>query len=67
MDININEEICKKYGLDVSEVLAVLLIKTCNDISRLFKICNWETQDHVIAFETYEVRESEIDDMFKDM
>lgn len=38
MDININEEICKKYGLDVSEVLAVLLIKTCNDIPKLFSI-----------------------------
>lgn len=36
MDININEEICKKYGLDVSEVLAILLIKTCNDIPKLF-------------------------------
>ena len=38
MDININEEICKQYGLDVSEVLAVLLIKTCNDIPKLFSI-----------------------------
>lgn len=38
MDININEEVCKKYGLDVSEVLAVLLIKTCNDIPKLFSI-----------------------------
>ena len=38
MDININEEICKKYGLDVSEVLAVLLIKTCNNIPKLFSI-----------------------------
>ena len=38
MDININEEICKKYGLDVREVLAVLLIKTCNDIPKLFSI-----------------------------
>ena len=38
MDININEEICKKYGLDVSEVLAVLLIKTCDDIPKLFSI-----------------------------
>ena len=38
MDININEEICKKYGLDISEVLAVLLIKTCNDIPKLFSI-----------------------------
>lgn len=36
MDININEEICKKHGLDVSEVLAILLIKTCNDIPKLF-------------------------------
>lgn len=38
MDININEEICKKYELDISEVLAVLLIKTCNDIPKLFSI-----------------------------
>ena len=38
MNININEEICKKYGLDVSEVLAVLLVKTCNDIPKLFSI-----------------------------
>lgn len=38
MDININEEICKKYGLDVSEILAVLLVKTCNDIPKLFSI-----------------------------
>ena len=38
MNININEEICKKYGLDISEVLAVLLIKTCNDIPKLFSI-----------------------------
>lgn len=38
MDININEEICKKYGLEVNEVLAVLLIKTCNDIPKLFSI-----------------------------
>lgn len=37
-----------------------------NDISKLFEICNWETQDHVFAFEAYEIRESEIDDMFKD-
>ena len=38
-----------------------------NDISKLFEICNWKTQDHVIAFETYEIRESEIEDMFKDL
>lgn len=38
MDININEEVCKKYGLDISEVLSVLLIKTCNDIPKLFSI-----------------------------
>ena len=38
MNININEEICKKYGLDISEVFAVLLIKTCNDIPKLFSI-----------------------------
>lgn len=38
-----------------------------NDISKLFEICNWETQDHVYAFETYGIRESEIEDMFKDI
>lgn len=38
MDININEKICKKHGLDISEILAVLLIKTCNDIPKLFNI-----------------------------
>ena len=38
-----------------------------NDISKLFRICNWETQDHVFAFEAYGIRESEIDDMFNDV
>ena len=38
-----------------------------NDISKLFEICNWETQDHVFAFETYEIRESEIEEMFKNL
>lgn len=38
-----------------------------NDISKLFEICKWETQDHVFAYEVYEVRESEIEDMFKDL
>lgn len=38
-----------------------------NDISKLFEICNWKTQDHVLAYEVYEIRESEIEDMFKDL
>lgn len=38
-----------------------------NDISKLFEICKWKTQDHVFAYEVYEVRESEIEDMFKDL
>lgn len=37
-----------------------------NDISKLFEMCNWETQDHVFAFEAYTIRHSQIDDMFKD-
>ncbi len=38
-----------------------------NDISKLFEICNLETQDYVYAFETYGIRESEIEDMFKNI
>lgn len=38
-----------------------------NDISKLFEICNLATQDHVYAFETYGIRESEIEDMFKNI
>lgn len=37
-----------------------------NDISKLFEICDWKTEDHVLAFEAYAIRESEIDEMFKD-
>lgn len=46
MDININEEICKKYGLDISELLAVLLIKTCNNIPKLFS--NLEEREIIV-------------------
>ena len=37
MTISINEEICKKNGLDMSELFAILLIKTCEDLPKLFK------------------------------
>ena len=32
MSIAINDDICKKYGLTLSEVLAILFIKTCSNI-----------------------------------
>ena len=38
-----------------------------NDISKLFEICNWETQDYVFAYEAYKIRESDIVDMFKNL
>ena len=37
MTISINENICKENGLDISELLAILLIKSCNDLSALLK------------------------------
>lgn len=37
MTVSINEEICKKNGLNISELLAILLIKTCEDLPKLFK------------------------------
>lgn len=36
MTVSINEEICKKYNLETSELLAILLIKSCKDVSKLF-------------------------------
>ena len=38
-----------------------------NDISKLFEICNWETQDQVFAYEAYKIRESDIVDKFKNL
>ena len=38
-----------------------------NDISKLFEICNWETQDQVFAYEAYKIRESDIVEMFKNL
>ncbi len=37
MTISINEEICKKKGLDMSELFAILLIKSCEDLAKLFQ------------------------------
>ena len=37
MTVNINEEICNKYDLDISEIFAILLIKTGKDIPKLFQ------------------------------
>lgn len=37
MTISINEEICKKNGLNVGELLAILLVKSCEDVPKLFQ------------------------------
>lgn len=37
MKIEINEDICKKNGLELSELFAILLIKSCEDLSKLFE------------------------------
>ena len=37
MKIEINEDICEKNGLNISELLAILLIKSCEDLSKLFQ------------------------------
>ena len=37
MKFVIDEEICKKKGLELPQLLAVLLVKTGADISELFK------------------------------
>lgn len=36
MIYTIDEKICKTHGLDISEVLAVLLVKSCDSIPKLF-------------------------------
>lgn len=36
MKITIDEDVCKKYGMSVSELLASLLVKTTKDIPQLF-------------------------------
>ena len=37
MKIAIDEEMCKKLGMTLPEVLAVVLVKTGTDIGKLFK------------------------------
>ena len=37
MKIEINEDICEKNGLNISELFAILLIKSCEDLSKLFQ------------------------------
>lgn len=37
MTISINESICKKNGLNLAELLAILLVKTDTDIPKLFQ------------------------------
>ena len=37
MKIEINEDICKKNGLELSELFAILLIKSCGDLPKLFE------------------------------
>lgn len=37
MTISISEKVCKDNNLNLSELLAILLIKSCNDVSKLFK------------------------------
>lgn len=37
MVITINEDNCKKYDLSLSEVLAILLIKSCKNVQEVFK------------------------------
>lgn len=37
MTITINEDICRKYGLELEELLAILLVKSSADIPKLFK------------------------------
>ena len=53
MKITIDENICKQYGLEVAELLAILLVKTSTNIPRLFN--NMETKQYIIkdAFEGY--------------
>lgn len=53
MKITIDEDICKQYGLEVAELLAILLVKTSTNIPRLFN--NMEAKQYIIkdAFEGY--------------
>lgn len=51
MKIEINEDICEKNGLEISELYAILLIKSCEDLPKLFK--------------TMEDKEIIVKDMFK--
>ena len=37
MKIEINEDICEKNGLNISELFAILLIKSCEDLAKLFQ------------------------------
>ena len=37
MKIEINEDICEKNGLNISELFAILLIKSCEDLPKLFQ------------------------------
>ena len=37
MKLAIDEEVCKKMGMSLPEVLAVVLVKTGVDVSELFK------------------------------
>lgn len=53
MKITIDEDVCKQYGLEVAELLAILLVKTSTNIPRLFN--NMEAKQYIIkdAFEGY--------------
>lgn len=53
MKITIDEDVCKQYGLEVAELLAILLVKTSTNIPRLFN--NIEAKQYIIkdAFEGY--------------
>lgn len=53
MKITIDEDVCKQYGLEVAELLAILLVKTSTNIPRLFN--NMETKQYIIkdAFDGY--------------
>ena len=46
MKITIDENICKQYGLEVAELLAILLVKTSTNIPKLFN--NMEYKQYII-------------------
>ena len=46
MKITIDEDICKQYGLEVAELLAILLVKTSTNIPKLFN--NMEYKQYII-------------------